>query len=216
MLWWTYQQLRISKASNRLAVVEKLVESYDAEAVGPLIFALKDKDAAVRCAAAKALMKFEDRRAVEPLIQMLHDTVPLARAAAAETLGQLGDPLAVNHLVALLRDSDPVVRAIGARSLNRLGWRPGTDSQRVLQILAMGSLHQLIAMGPEGVAPLLETLRNGPPNKQFSAVKALGEINDPRVVRAMMEALKKTSPAVRIAALGSDSPLPPPRHARWD
>ena len=196
--------MRSGSSKTRLGVVEKLAASGDdEEAVGPLIFSLKDKEASIRCIAAKALKRFADRRAVEPLILMLHDTVPLARAAAAETLGFLGDPLAVNSLVGLLRDGDPVVRAIAARGLHRLGWRPGTDSQRVLQILAMGSLHQLIALGPEGVAPLLETLRNGPPNKQFSAVKALGEINDPRVPRAMLEALHKSTPSVRIAALGT-------------
>ena len=203
MLWWTYQQLRVSSAKTRLAVVQKLADSGDPDAVGPLIFSLKDKEASVRCAAAKALMRCQDRRAVEPLIQMLRDTVPLARAAAAETLGHLGDPLAVNHLVGFLRDADPIVRTIAARSLHRLGWKPGTDSHRVLQILAMGNLHQLVALGPEGVSPLLELLRNGPPNKQFSAVKALGEISDPRVRPAMLEALRKTSAAVRIAALGT-------------
>ena len=203
MLWWTYQQLRMGNPKYRLAVLEKLIASGNDEAVGPLIFALKDKDATVRCAAAKALMRCPDRRAVEPLVKMLRDTVPLARAAAAETLGHLGDPVAVNHLVGFLRDADPIVRAIAARSLDRLGWKPGTDSHRMLQILAMGNLHQLVALGPEGVSPLLELLRNGPPNKQFSAVKALGEISDPRVRPAMLEALRKTSPAVRIAALGT-------------
>jgi HEAT repeat protein len=202
MLWWKYQQLRIGSAKSRLSVVERLAISGDESAVGPLIFALKDKDTAVRCTAAKALMPFHDRRAVEPLIKLLRDTEPLARAAAAETLGQLGDPLAVNHLVGFLRDSDPTVRTIVARSLERLGWRPGTDSQRVMQILAMGRLHQLVALGPEGVSPLIDLLRNGSPSKQFSAVKSLGEITDPRVYPAMIEALGKPSPAVRIAALG--------------
>jgi len=186
-----------------MAVIEQLAQSGDEDAVGPLIFALKDKDAGVRCAAAKALMKFQDRRAVEPLIQMLRDAEALARAAAAEALGQLNDPLAVNQLVGLLRDGDPIVRTVVARSLERLGWHPGTDSQRVLQILAMGNLNQLVALGPEGVAPLLDLLRQGSPNKQFSAVKALSEINDPRVKPAMVEALSKPSPAVRIAALGA-------------
>jgi HEAT repeat protein len=203
MLWWTYQQLRMGSAKSRLAVLEKLVASHDDEAVGPLMFALKDKDLGVRCTAAKALMRFPDRRAVEPLIVMLRDGEPLARAAAAETLGQLGDPLAVHHLAGLLRDADPVVRTIAARSLHRLGWKPGTDAQRVQQLLALGNLQQLASLGPEGVRPLLELLRNGPPNKQFSAVKALGEISDPRVRPAMLEALRKPSPAVRIAALGT-------------
>ena len=170
----------------------------------------------MRCAAAKALMRFQDRRAVEPLVRLLRDTAPLVRAAAAETLGHLGDPVAVNHLVGFLRDTDPVVRTIAARSLERLGWKPGTDSHRALQILAMGNLRQLVALGPEGVSPLLELLRNGPPSKQFSAVKALGEIDDPRVRQAMIEALRKPSPAVRIAALGTLERLAdPPPMPRW-
>ena len=90
-----------------------------------------------------------------------------------------------------------------AQRWSRLGWKPGSDSHRMLQLLAMGNLQQLVKLGPEGVEPLLEMLRNGPPNKQFSAVKALGQINDPRVVPAMIEALKNENTAVRIAALGT-------------
>ncbi|MGO9585610.1 MAG: HEAT repeat domain-containing protein [Limisphaerales bacterium] len=201
MQWWTYQQLRASSAKTRLAVVEKLAQSENADSVGPLIFAVKDEDTGVRCAAARALGRFQDRRATEPLIQMLRDAVPLARAAAAEALGKLGDLQAVNWLVAMLRDNDPQVRTIAARSLEKLGWRPGTDSQRVLQILATGKRHQIAALGAEAIEPLLEMLDTGPPNKQLEAVKTLGEINEPPVVHAMLRALKKGSPAVRIAAL---------------
>jgi len=50
---------------------------------------------------------------------------------------------------------------------------------------------------------LLEQLRNGEPNKQFAAIKALAQIKDPRVLPAMVEALGKPSVAVRIAALGT-------------
>jgi HEAT repeat protein len=132
----------------------------------------------------------------------LRDSIPLARASAAETLGRLGDPRAIVHLVGLLRDTDLVVRGIAVRSLNRLGWHPETESDRVLQILAMGNLHELVAMGPDGVGHLLETLRNGTPNKQYSAVRALGQVNDSRVLPAMKEALKKSASSVRAAALG--------------
>ena len=201
MIWWKYQQLRLGSLKTRLAVVEKLAETFDEKAVSLLILALDDKHAEVRCVAAKALVRYHDRRAVEPLIHVLSDTEPLARAAAAETLGRLGDPLAVNPLAAVLRDADPVVRGIAARSLNRLGWQPVTDSQRVLHILALGSLYQLTALGPEGGGHLLEVLRNGTPNKQFTAAKALGEVSDPRVLPAMLVALKNHTPVVRVAAL---------------
>ena len=201
MMWWKYQQLRLFSAKTRLAVVERLTETFDENAVGPLVFALNDKTAEVRCAAAKALLRYHDRRAVEPLIKVLQDSEPLARAAAADTLGRLGDPLAINPLVAVLRDVDPIVRGIAARSLSRLGWQPVMDSQRVLLILALGNLHELVALGSEGVGHLLEVLRHGTPNKQFTAVKALGKITDARVLPAMLEALKNSNPAVRIAAL---------------
>ena len=64
MLWWTYQQLRLSNVPSRLAIVEELIKADKPEGVGPLIFALKDKDAGVRCAAAKGLRQFKDRKAV--------------------------------------------------------------------------------------------------------------------------------------------------------
>lgn len=201
MSWWTYQQLRIGSPKTRLAVVEKLSLEYDSDAVGPLIFALKDKNPDVRCTASRALLRYNDLKAVEPLMAILRDQVPLARAAAAETLGRLGDAKATANLVALLRDVDPVVRGIAVRSLNRLGWKPSSESDRVLQILAMGNLHELAAMGPDGIGHLLETLRNGTPNKQYAAVKALGAVSDARVLPAMLEALKKNVPAVRAAAL---------------
>jgi len=201
MQWWTYQQLRASNAATRLAVVEKLAQSDSSDSVGPLLFAVKDEDTGVRCAAARALGRFQDRRSMEPLIQMLRDVVPVVRAAAAETLGKLGDPTAVNWLLAVLRDNDPQVRTIASRSLEKLGWRPDTDSLRVLQILATGNRHQIASLGAEAIEPLLEMLETGPPNKQLEAVKTLAEINEPRVVHAVLRALKKSSPAVRIAAL---------------
>ena len=120
MLWWTYQQLRVSNLSTRLAVVQKLAESGD-ESIEPLTFALKDKEAEVRLAAVQALGKLQNRRAVEPLMQSLQDVAPSVRAAAVESLGQLGDPAVVNWLVGLLRDNDAVVRASASRSLERLG-----------------------------------------------------------------------------------------------
>jgi len=201
MQWWTYQQLRASNAKTRLGVVEKLAQSDSADSVGPLIFAIKDEDAGVRGAAARALGRFQDRRAVEPLIQMLRDLAPPVRAAAAETLGKLGDRQAVDWLVEALRDNDPQVRANASRSLEKLGWRPGTDSLRVLQVLAEGNQRQIVALGAEAIGPLLEMMQTGPPNKQLEAVKALGEIYEPRVVPALLQALRKSSPGVRIAAL---------------
>ncbi len=70
------------------------------------------------------------------------------------------------------------------------------------QILAQGNLRQLVAMGPKAIPSLVELLTNGAPEKQFAAVRALGEFNDPRVSKAMLEVLKRGDPLIRTAALG--------------
>ena len=123
------------------------------------------------------------------------------RNAAAVALGQLDDPKAEGALVNSLRDEDAGVRAAASHSLEQLDWQPGSDSQRVLQFLATGNLRRVVALGAAAVGPLVDMMLNGPPNKQFAAVKALGEINDPRVLQAMLDALRMSNPAVRIAAL---------------
>jgi HEAT repeat protein len=198
----TDKKLRYGSAKARLAAVEELSQQYDPGVIEPLIFALKDKSPDVRTAAARALLRYNTTQAVEPLMVILRDTSPLARAAAAETLGHLGDLRAVPHLVGLLRDADLIVRGIAVRSLIRLGWKPENAPDRVLQILATGELHQLVAMGPEGVGHLLDALRNGTLNKQLTAAKALTRVNDPRVKPAMLSALKKNLPELRVVALG--------------
>ena len=201
MLWWTYQQLRVSSPKTRLATVEKLAQSEHSDSVEPLLFALKDREADVRSAAARGLARFQDRRAVEPLIQMLRDPNPLARAAAAEALGQMGDPQAIGWLVRLLRDAEPVVRSRVYNSLKQLGWQPENDTDRALQIMATGNLRQAAALGSDAIDPLVELLRTGSPDKQLAAVKVLGEMDDRNVVKPLLEALNKSTPGVRIAAL---------------
>jgi HEAT repeat protein len=201
MLWWTYQQLRVSNARTRLATVEKLAQSEHSDSVEPLLFALKDREADVRSAAARGLGRFLDRRAVEPLVKMLSDRSPLARAAAAEALGRLGDARAVGWLVRLLRDAEPAVRSRASMSLRQLGWQPDNDTERAFHLMATGTLRQVAALGAEAVEPLVELLRNGPPDKQVEAVKALGEMDDPVAVKPLLEALQKSAPAARIAAL---------------
>jgi HEAT repeat protein len=201
MLWWTYQQLRSSNLKTRLAVILKLTDSRQADSVEPLLFALKDAETEIRSAAALALGQFQDKRVVEPLIKMLRDPVPLARGMAAEALGQLREPSAISWLVSLLRDADGTVRSRAVRSLERLGWHPETEDERTWLMVATGNLNRVAELGADGIQPLVDLMRNGTPEKQLSAVKALGEIDDPRILKLMLEALKKSNVMVRLAAL---------------
>ena len=201
MLWWKYQQLRSSNLKTRLATIAQLAATKDADSVGPLLFALKDQNKEIRSAAALALGQFQDKRVVEPLIQMLRDPEALARATAAEALGQMREPSALRWLVSLLRDVDATARMRAANGLERLGWQPASEDERSWFMAATGDLNRLADMGSEGIQPLVDLMRNGTPEKQLSAVKTLSEIDDPRILKLMLEALKKNSGLVRLAAL---------------
>jgi HEAT repeat protein len=200
-LWWTYQQLRSSNLKTRLAVIAKLVEFKNSDCVEPLLFALKDKEPEIRSAAALALGQFQDSRVAEPLIKLLSDPAPLARATAADVLGQMKEPGAIRWLVSLLRDPDPMVQSRVVRSLKRLGWQPQTETEQKWHFVATGNLNRVAELGPEGIAPLVDLMRNGTPEQQLSAVKALGEVDDPRILKLTLEALKKPNIMVRLAAL---------------
>ena len=184
-----------------LATIAQLAEAKDADSVGPLLFALKDQNTEIRSAAALALGQFQDKQVIEPLIKMLRDPAPLARATAAEALGQLKDPGATAPLISLLRDADATVRVRASHSLERLGWQPENDDERKWHIMATGNLNRVSELGSGGFELLADLLRNGTPEKQLYAVKALGEIEDPRVPKLILEALKKSNALVRLAAL---------------
>ncbi len=201
MLWWKYQQLRSSNLKTRLATIAELADSQNMDSVGPLLFALKDKEVEVRSAATLALGHLKDKQAVAPLIQMLLDPAPLVRATAAEALSHLQDPGAIPPLINLLRDADASVRSRASRSLERLGWQPESEAERTWHIVASGNMNRVAELGSDGVGLLADLMRKGPPEKQLSAVKALAEIEDPRVPRLILEALNNRNVLVRLAAL---------------
>ncbi|MEI9865930.1 MAG: HEAT repeat domain-containing protein [Limisphaerales bacterium] len=173
-LWWTYQQLRSSNLKTRLAVIAKLAEFKHPDCVEPLLFALKDTGPEIRSAAVLALGQFQDKRIAEPLIKMLNDPAPLVRSMTAEVLGQMKETSAIRWLVSLLRDPDVTVQSRVVRSLKRLGWQPKTESEQKWHFMATGNLNRVAELGPEGIAPLVDLMRNGTPDQQLSAVKALG------------------------------------------
>jgi HEAT repeat protein len=200
-LWWTYQQLRSSNLKTRLAVIANLAQMKHSDCVEPLIFALKDKEPEIRSAAALALGQFPDKRVVELLIKQLSDPAPLARGTAAEVLGQLNDQTAVRWLVGQLSDPDVTVQSRVVRSLKRLGWQPQTEAEQKWYFMATGNLNRVAELGPEGIAPLVELMRNGTPDQQVSALKALGDVEDPRILKLALEALRKPNIMVKLVAL---------------
>lgn len=116
-----------SPADGRQRVVHAVLHGrYDEAAregelaVGPLVAALADRDAATRRGAAAALGGFEDRRAMEALAGLLGDADAAVRESAIEALSRIGAP-ASSFLVRALDDRGGPARAAAARAIAAVG-----------------------------------------------------------------------------------------------
>lgn len=154
-----------------------------ASAVELLIKCLKDERWRVREHAAKALGEIKDARAVEMVIVACRDRDGAVKSASAEALGKIGDPKAVPALVKLFQDSSKTVRETAGTAL--------------------------VAIGTPSIDALLEALKDAHFVVRCHAARALGGMttdyqigrswirDDPRVVGALIAALKDPDRAVR-------------------
>ncbi len=102
---------------------------YDRQVIGPLMAALKDKDAEVVCCAAYAMEKRRVTEAVPSLIELLKHRQPQVRRVTARALGRIGDKRASAPLKLLLKDPSESVRDAAGKALwflgvRNVGWKP--------------------------------------------------------------------------------------------
>lgn len=147
-----------------------------------LIKALKDERWRVREQSAKTLGLLKDPQAVQPLMIACRDRDGAVKSAAAEALGRIGDPKAVPALIKLFKDTSKIVRETAGTAL--------------------------VYIGEASIPALLETLKDPHFVVRCHGVRALGGMTtdyqmgrawtkDPRVVDALIEALKDEDRAVR-------------------
>jgi HEAT repeat protein len=200
----------------RRAAAEALGQIGDAQAVGPLIAAIKN-DARMNYCGSLALNEIRDARAVEALISAIKDADPAARAAAAHALIKFGDTRAIKPLISALGDYDGSVLAYAIRALARIGapatvpllgalkyWSEGgpeVHSEQGNVIVRNYVFGLLVAIGADAVEPLSATLRDQSENMRAIAAGALGEIRDTRAVKPLTAALKDESDWVRTRAV---------------
>ncbi|MGV3757049.1 MAG: HEAT repeat domain-containing protein [Verrucomicrobiota bacterium] len=201
MLWWTLQQLKSKDAKTRLVAVEKLAAMEDVSVLDPLLAALGDTDPGVRRLTVSALGKLKDERAANPLVKALHDRDAAVREAAAEALREIGDKRAMEPLVAALKDESSGVRWRAASALDSLGWSPANDTQKALQLVALGKLDKAAQLGSAAIEPLIASLKTSVYYKRMQAVEALAWIGDPKVLKPLTEALKDEDSNVRAKAV---------------
>jgi hypothetical protein len=187
-----------------------------------VLLALADRDPRVRRAAVEALRPAPSLRAVKALARTVgawsDPELDEARGAAVDFLVELGDELyAVEYAQALVEDeqrsslgeaetsavrrlfdadSGPVAEIFANQLARRIGVAGEPERELVLQTM--------VAMGDVAVAPLLSALSD--PARQRLAVRALGQLRDPRAVEPLIGLLSAGDAALRAdvaRALGS-------------
>ena len=140
-----------------------------------LIEGLSATDPTVAEFCAGALGGRSSKAALDPLMKALKNW-PVRRYVAAWALGEIGDPRAIPALVAALGDRDGEVSKYAARSL--------------------------IKFGKEATDALLKALEAPSEQTRHYAVRALGEIQDPRSADTLLGLAGKVNRGVHLWALG--------------
>lgn len=150
----------------RRSAIDALGAIADPAAVPALIGRLGDANLNNKEAAAAALAKIGDARAVKPLVALLQSTRDIyqTRRAAADALIRFGDPRGALELIETLTSGD--------------------DEGRCLALLVLG------ALGDQRAVPAaMAALRHPKLNVRWHAVRALGELRDPRAVAPLLAEL---------------------------
>ena len=133
-------------------------------AAGPeqILIALRHKSVTVRAAAAAEAGRVPLPKVKEILVSLLHDPDPEVRMNAAESCGRLRIRKAFSSLVELLKDPESMVRR---EALFALGALPNKKCYDVLWA---------------------QTAKGRTPQERLWAVRALGNLHDPRVVNGLL------------------------------
>jgi HEAT repeat protein len=167
------RRLAIGRTPQRASSAFTLGDMGSQRAVGPLVRALRDREAEVRVAAARSLGRLGAVEAVAPLAETLVDgAVP--RTLAGQALLEIG-PAGLPSLSALMQHEEFAVRAVSTELVGLLG-------------------------GASQGAAVLERLRDASAAVRASAAGALGRLGDRDAAEALREALDDRIPFVRAAA----------------
>ena len=203
MLWLDQRHLKSRNAATRRKAAERLCNSPVPAALAALSAALQDEDAEVRRLAATALGKLEVPERIAPLLGATKDRDADVLKAAVLALKRVADERVPGALIPQLRHPNASVRGCAAHVLEHIGWRPANPEDEMWYLVAKGQCSRAAAFGVAALVPLEMVLNSGPYSLGVSAVKALGEIEDPRSVRVLVKALKSNDAAVCAAAVDS-------------
>jgi HEAT repeat protein len=151
-----------------------------------------------RLSALTALGESKEPRACDALLSLLREPEYSIVYQAATTLAQNGEQKAVTPLLAVLKGKDLTLRQAAAPALQTLGWKPATDQEAVLFYPVVQDWDACASLGDKAIPTLLETARSG--GFWNDALDAVGRINTPASVAALVKLLKDVRPELRAAA----------------
>jgi HEAT repeat protein len=198
-LWLTQRQLSSSSPQKRLEAVQKLRAMKDPDAIGALINALEDPEAAVRTEVVSALGEFEDPSVVRALVGALRDHSEPVQELAIQALKKIGDHSVIEPIAGVLLRGTPGVQYHAAQALRALGWAPRTLGEQIPYYVATGDFKRVAMFGTAAVSALAAVLRGGSNERRVAAATTLGEMSDPSVLKPLLAALKDSEPMVRSA-----------------
>lgn len=193
------EQLRsmISDSSRevRLAVAGALLATNDPASLDPLLKQLsRESDPEVRAALAEPLARIGDLRAVPALRQLLSDPSLSAAGAGAAALRELAP---------VIREKEPALASAVAKDLQAALSRASTSAGAM-------SLREAIAdaMIPLREPSLIPTFyqflgESGSTRLRWAALRALGELRDPKAADTIARYLEDRESGVRLEAVRS-------------
>ena len=210
-------KLQDSNPNVRLAAVEALAKSGDAEAVAPLITALRDKSESVRGCALQGL-KDIGPPAVPLLIVALKNPDRRVRRKASCVLDHIGYELkdigdfrAVEPLINALKDPTSVVRSHSVTALGKIGGPQALPAvitalkvEAVRSALDIGVCYRAIEaihrLGEQAAEYLIPALKHPDTAIRRKAATLLGKTGEGGAVELLVIALKDKHPRVRSRA----------------
>jgi HEAT repeat protein len=207
-------------------VVKELKEMGD-DGIQLLLDALKDEKPSVRLAALEAIQEINapTDKVGESVVRTLNDESPRIREEASYILIGLGykSENAISPLMKMLYDEDSKLREASAAALGTMGpmaysalprlkYMADHDHSNAIYIMSTPEdrykdtsiIARVAAAKIEGADSLIELLQQNNPDVSEGAAYALGEIDvenpDPRVVDALINALKYESENIRLGA----------------
>lgn len=168
------KKLQYGDLTACLDAVQSAGKLNDAQAVKLLEIALENRKWEVRQSAVIALGKLKGKPAIELLFESLNDLSLNVVAETARTIAQIEDPYVMEKLKLLLK------------------------KDYVLRFNAMAILG--LMKKPEGVPPLIESLKDKDPKVRRNAINALALIKDERAVIPLIKTLIDKNDDVRASA----------------